>query len=95
MKGRPIWLEWNEKIRNTPAHLLPKGLTPEDQPFVNSGFVQQSLEKESHPHDLRSLEEVRKAGLAEHIFVKVRSSLPLRDPLRRLLTTCRAKGRIF
>ena len=71
MRGRPVWCEWNEAIARTPAHDLPKGLTPADRPFVNSGFVQQSLETSSNEHDLRSLQEVRKAGLADHIFVKV------------------------
>lgn len=70
--GRPIWEEWNKQIRGTPAHLLPKGLTPSDEVFVPCGFLRMGNGPELSAYDKECLVELEKAGLRHHQHVLVR-----------------------
>ncbi|KAE8538352.1 hypothetical protein D1P53_004705 [Cryptococcus gattii VGV] len=67
--GRPIWLEWNKKISETPAEQLPLGLTPEDQPFAPCGFLRISNGEQLSEYDQMCLNELEKAGLRHHQHV--------------------------
>lgn len=61
--GRPIWLQWNRDIANTPASELPKGLTPTTQVFSPCGFLRMADGPELSAYDRDCLEQLEKAGL--------------------------------
>nr|XP_031858637.1 uncharacterized protein CI109_006017 [Kwoniella shandongensis]KAA5525709.1 hypothetical protein CI109_006017 [Kwoniella shandongensis] len=69
LSGRPIWLEWNELLRSTPADQLPKGLTPEDDLFVPCGFLRISSGGDLSDYDKECLVQLEKAGLRKYQHV--------------------------
>ncbi|KAK8870118.1 hypothetical protein IAR55_000688 [Kwoniella newhampshirensis] len=69
LSGRPIWLEWNEQLRSTPADQLPKGLTPEDDLFIPCGFLRMSNGTELSDYDKECLVQLEKAGLRDYNHV--------------------------
>ena len=81
--GRPIWLEWNERIASTPPDKLPHGLTPETKVFVPNGFLRLSSGPTLSDYDQMCLAELEKAGLRHHQHIIVGVSVhDMREALK-------------